>query len=189
VVDSTGQPIRGIKVISVTRRTGLLRRDEGGRGAFTDGRGIYRLHGLFPGTYSVAVVPDESEMDVAAFSPVYWPGFTDPGRAEYFPLAAGEVKTGVDLTLHNATQIELSGIVRDIPPNWETGRVAVVALSLSSIVLPMAITLAADSGEFIFHALPPAQYRLVAWGPIVGWGAGGPFTTVPGRRLNLGPTQ
>lgn len=187
VADSQGNPRRGIKVIALQRRGPAGRADLAAPEhiAYTDDRGMYRLFDLLPGVYSVACVPDESEIDAAPFAPVYFSGEVEPERAEYFLLTAGETRDGVDLVLRETAAVELSGIVSNVPPEWGGRQVAVAVLSSSGLHLPLAVTQVESGGVFHFRGLPAGDYHVVAWGPIIGRGANGPFAEARGKQGGL----
>jgi hypothetical protein len=66
VVDEAGEPVVGIQMRAFLRTTvaGRRRFVAGGAVAWTDDRGIYRIHGLLPGDYLVAAV--STKVSVAA---------------------------------------------------------------------------------------------------------------------------
>jgi hypothetical protein len=96
-LDSRGRPLQGAGVIALVRRSvgGEMRLVRFGQLGHTDDNGRYRLHGLPPGHYTVAVIPEESESiaDGLAFY-----GSPDSSHAVFFPVEPGEIRTSVNLT-------------------------------------------------------------------------------------------
>ncbi|MBI5281486.1 MAG: carboxypeptidase regulatory-like domain-containing protein [Candidatus Solibacter usitatus] len=184
VYGTTGEPLRGVKVTAIGRRRdgAAVRFLLQGAPVFTDDRGIYRIHGLAPGAYSVAAVPDESDAQGMAFSPVYYPGNHDPARAEFFEVKEGETRNNADLALTSTSTIDIGGSVRDIPADWQPGHVAVALLTTASPALPVSVTVAEADGRYVFRGIPPGPYQVVAWGPIVAWGNRGPMPGPGGRK-------
>lgn len=180
VFDDSGRPLRGVKVAALVRRGGRV--DFAGPVAYTDGQGAYRLHGLAPGAYGVAALPDQSELDSASFAPVYFPSTTDQGRAEWVPLAAGAERRGIDLSLVAVETAVLDGAVTGIPEGWAKQSLAVAILAPAALGAPLAITQTGPDGRFHFARIPEGDYRVVTWGPVVGWGAEGPFAGPEGRQ-------
>lgn len=180
VFDGSGRALRGVKVAALLRRGGRV--VFAGPTSYTDGQGAYRLFGLAPGAYAVAALPDQSELDGPSFAPVYFPSTVEQGRAELVPLAAGAERRGVDLTLVPVETADLDGGVSGIPEGWARQSVAVAVLSPSALGAPLAITQTGGDGRFHFARLPEGDYRVVAWGPVVGRGADGPFAGPEGRQ-------
>jgi len=179
VRDANGKPLLGVKVVALARRfTSELPRTETIKEALTDDRGLYRLYGLTPGRYTVAVLPDAEPQSGAAFMPLYYPGVAEESRAEFLRLEAGEERDGADLSLIGSADGAIHGAVTGVPPDWGRSGIA-VSLFLHDGRLIETIWMGKD-GEFVFPGVPPASYQVVALGPIFGWGAEGP-TATPGQ--------
>ena len=91
----------------------LERRAEQGRthlaavgfGAVVDNRGAFRLHGLAPGSYTLAVTPPMGANGQTSFAPFYYPGVVQSDRAEWFALRPGEARSGMDLMLRETAPL------------------------------------------------------------------------------------
>lgn len=195
VYGSLGQPLSGRKVIAVARRVsgGTASLIQQGAAAFTDDRGAYRLYGLPPGRYTVAVIPEGEQIGSASFSQVYYPGASDGGQAEFFALKPGEQRQHLDLPLTApAAGSIVTGIVTGIPAKWERPN---IVISLFADTGWLIQTVVADAeGRYSFNDVPPGAYHLVAWGPIFGWGGDeGPLASPRGRQgsrqITLGPSE
>lgn len=195
VYGSLGQPLPGQKVIAVARRVsgGTVSLSQQGAAAFTDDRGAYRLYGMPPGRYTVAVIPEGEQIGSASFSPVYYPGASDGSQAEFFALKPGEQRQHLDLPLTApAAGSMVTGIVTGIPTKWE--RPNIVVSLFADTGWPIQTVNADAEGRYSFHDVPPGAYRLVAWGPIFGWGGDeGPSASPRGRQgsrqITLGPSE
>lgn len=176
VSDRNGQPVIGAKMIAVVRRRdhGRMRFLLAGEPVPTDDRGRYRLYNLLPGYYSVAVVPIGEATESEVFAPVYFPGVTDPEKAAFVELKPGETRTNVDLALSGLLSHSVTGTVSGIPESWEGKRVAVSLCTRGALRLPVATVLTDAKGSFVMRDLPPGDYLLTAWGPIIGSESGGP---------------
>jgi len=178
--DDSGLPLRAGKVIAVVRRwsNSGFRLVPANAEATSDDQGIYRLYGLAPGTYTVVLVPSPGE-NSAVFAPVYFPGVVAPDRATFFRLAPGETRTGANLSRVAVQTNEVRGTVTGIPPGWH--RAAVSIALLSGLPLSFQAGLADTEGRFAFKAIPPGQYLITAWGPVIGSDEDGPVSGA-GRR-------
>lgn len=195
VYGSLGQPLPGRKVIAVARRVsgGTVSLIQQGAAAVTDDRGAYRLYGMPPGRYTVAVIPEGEQIGSASFSPVYYPGASDGSQAEFFALKPGEQRQHLDLPLTAlAAGSRVTGNVTGIPAKWERPSIVVSLFADSGWLIQ---TVVADAeGRYSLHDVPPGAYRLVAWGPIFGWGGDeGPLASPRGRQgsrqITLGPSE
>lgn len=108
VVDEAGEPLVGVDV------TALRRSIAGGRRPFTsagntatDDRGVYRLAGLIPGDYVVAVVVAQSSMPIGV-AEIYRDAMTanDPAR---LPLMRGLMEAGVSMLLPGSSMALQAG--------------------------------------------------------------------------------
>ncbi len=170
VTDASGRPARGAKVTLLTHRTG---RGESslmatGTAATVDDRGIFRLHGLAPGSYTLAVTPPISATGQASFAALYYPGVTESSRAEWFTLQPGEARSRVDLLLRETASVAVSGVVTGIPSDWPASRIAVTLTPLGGFEASIATVAADSTGRFRFTNVVPGSYDLTAAGPVVG---------------------
>jgi hypothetical protein len=181
VLDASGQLLRGVGVAAVARRSvnGVARLVVAAGPFETDDRGTYRIYGLLPGRYSLALLPDGEH----SFAPVYFPGTVDPESARFLEMAAGESRNGVDLVMPPAATGKIHGRVTGIPSDWRPRQTAVALLSTTGLRSQIQTVQAGEDGGFDFIDVPPGIYRTVAWGPVVGMGAPLPR---PGQRPENG---
>jgi hypothetical protein len=185
IFDASGQVLRGIRVAPVARRTvnGVPRLLLAAKPVESDDRGSYRIYGLPPGIYSIALLPgSESARDLVPAT-VYLPGTSDPEDAKFLDLAAGECRSGTDLTMPPLSSAKVHGRVTNIPADWRPGQTAVTILFTAGLPLEQQTIQVSDGGEFDFARVPPGAYRVVAWGPAIGMGAPVPS---PGQHAQQG---
>lgn len=180
VSDASGQPLRDVKVAA------MMRRARGGkvdlvevRSVFTNDLGSYRLFGLAPAIYTVAVFPNGEDAGEPALLPVHFPNVTDRLRAEFFKIAAGETRTGMDFNIAPLAALQLAGTVTGAPAGWSA------AVRLYADGGDPIATVYCKDGKFTFPAVPAGAYRLVAWAPIFGSGEHGPIAASRGKMAVL----
>ena len=168
VTDATGKPVVGVGV-----RAQMVRDTEGRvlpRGnsfeKSTDDRGVYRIYGLWPGTYVVVAggpetsirSPDREtfELDV----PTYAPSSTRETAAE-IAVRAGEEVSDVDIRYRGEQGRIISGDV-SVPSDLHTG-FSVMLLSGGDVEFPLSTTSrhGADRG-FVFKGVGDGEYKLIA---------------------------
>jgi len=173
VYDESGRLVRGATIAAVGLRNmaGVTRLVLAAAPVETDDRGSYRVYGLAPGCYSVVLLPGGEAPGGTAFAPVYFPGTVDPAEARPFELAAGESRSGTDLSEQQIGTGEVRGRVANIPPGWRLGQVAVTLLSAAGLQSQVATVQAGEGGDFDFTGVPAGSYQAVAWGPVLGMGA------------------
>ncbi len=166
VLDSSGQPARGANVMAMARRAGPAgaRFTTEGASAEVDDRGIYRIFNLQPGRYTIAVVPG-ADAGSAVPAPIYFPGVTDPARAEFLSLRAGETRSNTNLTLTPVQSYTVKGTAAGIPASWPHRRAAVSMIPASGISIEAPIVDTGLEGHFTFSSVPPGSYQIVASGP------------------------
>lgn len=122
VFDTNGEP--AVNVALRARRTGAVST----RGqpfaappltAFTNVRGEYRLWGLPPGEYTLAVLPYDNRLE-RRYLPLYFPGVTDASQSDTIRVAPGEERSEVDFRLVEGPATAIAGSVlgADAPPGW-----------------------------------------------------------------------
>jgi hypothetical protein len=170
VFDGQGTPLQGANVYAIVRRgaDGAPRYIQFGNLGHTDDNGKYRLHGLPPGHYSVAVVPFGT---VSGFAPVFFPGSNSPGEAEFLELKPGET-TSANLRVAAAEARSISGKLSGMPADASTGRAAVALMTRDGLQVAMSGAAADADGSFVLRDVPPGEYQLIAWTPHAGWDKG-----------------
>jgi len=89
----------------------------------TDDRGIYRIFGVAPGRYKVAVGNDDGHFYWPSpverkYKQVFFPGVTDPGQATAIEVSEGSETNHVDITVDGPTRtFAASGVVLDEQTN------------------------------------------------------------------------
>lgn len=157
----------------------------------TNDLGEFRLFGLPPGTYYLAVSPSitagarvttDSDVrwalqppgadrrtppepgPVAGYTRIYYPGTPDPGSARAIVVGPGEVREGLDLTVDFITVSRLEGVV--LKPDGTPAAGTRVSLDVRNprVSLEGATrTVAANAtGQFVFTNVPPDDYRVSA---------------------------
>jgi protocatechuate 3,4-dioxygenase beta subunit len=176
VFDVAGQPARGAKVVALNRRAvrGAIRLQPEGDGVLLDDRGEFRLYDLIPGFYTLAVVP-AGEPNTAGFAPLYFPRVTEAGRADFIEMHPGETRSDIEMSLPAGRTQEIKGTVTGISSDWGEHAVAVSLLPVDGISLVIQSVMADKNGNFRFPAIPPGSYRVIAYGPVIARGSGGPM--------------
>jgi hypothetical protein len=107
------------------------------------------------------------------YAPVYFPGTVDPASATTITLAAGEERTGVDITLQMVPTARIEGTVVD--PEGRTAASAQVTVLPKSIVGDVFLTMpraTTSGGRFVVAGISPGTYAVTARGR--GAGPAGP---------------
>lgn len=160
VLDAQGNPLEGAEVIALVRRSvdGEVRFMREGEPARADDRGSYRLFGLAPAIYSVAIIPSGDPAVSELSAPVTYRSF--------FEIRAGETRTAVNFNAMGPQAGSIAGKVTGIPKNG--GPAAVMLFTRGSLRLPAATTETDAAGRFAFHNVPPGEYKVSAWMPFDG---------------------
>ena len=151
VRNSDGQPVHGASVIPLRLR-GETRTPEPlrDRAAYTDDRGVYRLHGLHPGEYRLAASVRQTPAETLD---------------SVFVIVSGDELTRVDFSFRWQQPKAVSGRV-EAP---EAARPFLLRLSPESLPFTTtAETLAEPDGSFRFPSVPPGAYQLFGLGPSMG---------------------
>lgn len=175
VFDPQGEPKRGLKIVAMSRRLAgpQSRLQTEGVTVRSDDRGEFRLYGLRPGVYTLALLPAD-DSNLANAPPMYFPGVTDVGRAEFFQLHSGDTYSDAEMFLPAMRTQQLQGTVVGIPAEWGERSVGVSLLSVSEIGNPFQSVFADKEGHFLFPLVPLGSYRLLARGPVIARGRSGP---------------
>ena len=162
VLDGKNQPVRGAYVfprlksaVGASSMPLMMER--------TDAAGEYRLHGIAPGMYNLAVslAGYRSEVGVGA---MLYPSNAD---AEYFTVSGGEEYQEVDFMFAVTSPYSISG--RVLLPE-AGGGYSVALVSVDQPSLSVATGQTESDGSFRFEGVPPGSYHLFASGPVRGYG-------------------
>jgi hypothetical protein len=177
---------------------GMMPPGSGDRPDFrTDDDGEFRIYGLSPDSYLLAAYPEvgrgeaergvrdaydaavaalqkaggpfpSSGAAVVAYAPTYFPGTAVSADAAPIVIAAGDVKTGLSMTVAMVRAATVSGTV--VGSNGQPTEAAQVSLDLMGPPLPISQMFSIRSnrpdarGHFSFANVPPGVYRVSARG-------------------------
>ena len=163
VLDEAGEPVVGARVRTL-RRTPLRGRDFGGESSgTTDDRGIYRIAGLPPGDYLVAV--GAISIDGSLVYPLtFYAAAQSPQQAAIVTVAPGDDRAGVDVQLTPASGVHVRGTIQG-PNGPATGvpvRLRWPDVELFPFDLDVAMTVSGQDGGFFFNAVSGGTYELEA---------------------------
>ena len=170
VADPAGHTVPGAEITVMTKGPDGEMRPFGD---FTtpDDRGQYRIHGLPPGEYAVAVSYGDAigagngnqGRSSAGSGAVFYPSNQRP---QWFTVAGGEDYTGADFLIVATALFHVSGVVQP------AGKMYAVALTpVDQALLTVASKrLNSNNGAFQFDGIPPGSYDLYAAGPVMGYG-------------------
>ena len=136
----------------------------------TDDRGIYRLFGIPPGKYlvavgrDVAVLPDLTQLP-AWYEQTYAPGVKMRAEAKTVDVSTGDVAGNVDIAIDRATKgRRISGIVRDASNGAPVPNIMVRYTVPNAVHIPSYATEARadESGRFTFPGAMPGRYVALA---------------------------
>jgi protocatechuate 3,4-dioxygenase beta subunit len=179
VMDETGEPLSRMTVVAARVMAGSdVAQRVGHEPATTDDLGRYRIYGLEPGEYVVAVegrsLPVSraaqpgvraplTEQELMAFLTTFHPSSLVESSAQRIQLAPGRDASGVDIAAVRARRFRVSGVVLDSQG---------VPLASANGVLGRAGSLSATSqgfttdaaGRFTVAAVEPGEYTLAVGG-------------------------
>ncbi len=183
VSDEAGDPLPGLTVVALSERPfgGGARFVVAGR-TTTDDRGQYRLDGLAPASYIVAVPSraakavrrsPETGPRIDEYPTLFYPDALAASSAVVITLGSGESRAAVDF--HEGLRVgarTVSGTVRGVPADTQ---VWLIGEAAAGTELDTSATVTDPEGRFSFVAVSPGQYtlRLVVF----------PLQQGPGRRL------
>jgi len=146
--------------LNQTEKIGYLR-----LGGQTDDRGIYRIFGVAPGRYKVAVGNDDGHFYWPSpverkYKQVFFPGVTDPGRATVIDVSEGSETNHVDITVDGPTRtFAASGVVLNEQTNKPAPNMQCWMSSPPTEFVPL--TVISDSrGQFRIENLTPGDYQV-----------------------------
>jgi uncharacterized protein (DUF2141 family) len=170
VTNPQGEPVSGVKVsamLKVTREQRAQRVVHSHRGPsdITDSDGNYRLYGVPPGQYAVAVAYGAlggSFAFTGGSGVLFYP---DNVRPRLFAIAGGEEYRGIDIVILPTSRYRVSG--RVLPAPKAKFSLALSPVNEPALLIANALTMEAD-GSFRFDGIPPGSYQIFASGPTVG---------------------
>jgi hypothetical protein len=173
VLDDIGNPVSGATVSTMRQEftTGRPPIAFGGNRATTDGKGEFRLIGVFPGEYVIAALappttPRPRQVDASdkpsGLAITYFPSATDPAAATRVTIDAGQVVAGIDVALLAVPLASISGTVVD-----SDGRPVVVTgvqarLRDDSTICVGGSAIPRSDGTFVVPNLLPGEYLVRA---------------------------
>ncbi|MBK9168254.1 MAG: carboxypeptidase regulatory-like domain-containing protein [Bryobacterales bacterium] len=171
VVDAQGQPVRGAFVFAI--RDGGQRELRAGLYAAVDARGMYRLYGLTPGSYTVAATYGASAQNLgmtgsatvssAGSGAAYYP---DNRQPKLFTVTDGE-EWRADFTLLPQATYTIHGQV-EFPPHKGLFWIALAPEDRPD--LASAAAQARPDGSFQLPGIAPGSYTVFVSGPSLGRG-------------------
>jgi hypothetical protein len=179
VMDEAGEPLSRMPVIAARVMAGsdVVQRI-GHEPATTDDLGRYRIYGLEPGEYVVAVegrsVPVAraqqsgarvllTEQELMAFLTTFHPSALVESSAQRIQLVPGRDAVGIDISVVRARRFRVSGVVLDsqgVPLASANG-----VLSRAGVISATSQGFTSDAlGRFTVAAVEPGEYRLAVGG-------------------------
>jgi 5-hydroxyisourate hydrolase-like protein (transthyretin family) len=180
VADAQGKPIAGATVYAMPKPAdgGPLRPFpmlSGGNFSRVDEAGAYKLHGLPPGDYAVAVSYGASTATFGMMGGAdVRPGLGSavqlyPGnqRPQFFPVTGGEQYRNIDFAVIPGALHSVGGKV-DLPDPKTRYWLALIAPDQPALAMAVAET--KPDGTFKFEGISAGSYTLTASGPTRGYG-------------------
>jgi hypothetical protein len=132
----------------------------------TDDRGIYRIFGVAPGRYKVAVGNDGGNLwwrSVARrYRRVFFSGVTDPGKATVIEVSEGSETSNVDITVDSPIHtFAASGVVLDEQTNKPAPNMQCWISEQRKEFLPLEV-ISNSQGQFQIDGLLPGDYQMRA---------------------------
>jgi hypothetical protein len=184
LVDGTGQPVRGVRIRAIQRRTTPSPYDRGGAEVSSDDDGRFAIRELDPGRYFVIAdkrtPPRPTPRPVARFPPIptsapssnrdgdpmasltYYPGTAFPDQAGEVAVVSGE-ESDASFTLADARLARITGVVLDprgAPASDFTLRTT--ASRAPQPENPLSIGVRVEGERFELIDVPPGEYVIEA---------------------------
>lgn len=195
--DQDGRPLAGARVRAIRQTTpGVLRVTSAGswpKTAAVDEQGRYRLTGLAPGAYVVALTFGASTDAMGMTGNAMTRAVAGSGYQLYpsnakpmvFQIEGGEEQAGIDFALPLTPLGEVRGKL-ELPAGQQGGRFWVALTPADQTGLAVAVTEADRDGTFHFSGVPGGAYHVLAAGPTTGRG---PRGAILGNEPWFGRTQ
>ena len=185
VVGDDGEPVGQVQVMAMT--PGFERQKRkllGGPGAMTDSDGRYRLTGLLPGRYAIAVMNThrmapklssevsarqaQSQQQLYSTGTQYYPGVERSDSATLIAVQAGNEVSGIDFRLTARPTVVVQGNVTMPPGSKPTDHVAVNVVDDAVNRNTFGAGAAPPDFAFQLDHILPGSYTLVAQATIDG---------------------
>src|SRR6266436_8466449 len=132
----------------------------------TDDRGIYRILGVAPGRYKVAVGNDGGNVlwrsEPRRYRRVFFSGVTDPGRATVIEVSEGSETSHVDIPLDGPIRtFAASGVVLDEQTNQPAPNMQCWISDQRREFIPLEV-ISNSQGQFQIDRLLPGDYQVRA---------------------------
>jgi len=172
VLDEFGDPVVGATVqpLRIDFVNGERRPFPSGSTMTTSDTGEFRLWGLSPADYQVMVNPQRS-MDFGpasdnrtGYAPSYYPGTTNAAEAVNLRVTAGQVTTGIDITLSPTRTATISGAALDANGQPQRrGNVMLMPRNPAGMFMgPQAGAQIRPDGTFTISNVAPGEYTVRA---------------------------
>jgi len=106
VIDADGRPVIGeyVRLVPTDAKLGEAIEALFGQDQQTDDRGVYRIYGLPPGSYKVAVGPSRGDIYEATrgrrtFKQTFYPDVTDEAKAKVVEVGSGAEALNIDIAV------------------------------------------------------------------------------------------
>jgi hypothetical protein len=163
VTDEVGEPAVGQEVLALRRslsggQTGFLTASR----TKSDDRGRYRLAGLRPGQYLVAIPTSADGEGVASF----YPTGSTLATAATLALSGGDALDGINLRVNEIKGFRISGALQGIPEARRDGTevlIAQVETGVPAADINSRRSKVQQDGSFAFAGLTDGTYRIAAF--------------------------
>lgn len=165
VVNPDGSPVIGMPVSALAladKKTSPPPSRESNGTDLSDDRGEFRIYGLRPGAYTVAVNAQRNSSPLKTFTTLFYPGERESANATVFELVAGQEMSIPDMVLDltRVTQNSIIGLVRGTQGEALKG-VSLSLISKEGSQLSDS-TLSDYQGKFVFEGVSSGQYLIKA---------------------------
>lgn len=163
VVSLDGTPVIGMPVSALKisgKNPSLPSAKESNGTAISDDRGEFRIYGLRPGSYVVAVNAQRNTSSLKSVATLFYPAERQSANATSFNLLPGQEVSVPDMVLDltRANQNSLVGVVQEAQGK-PLKRVSISLVSSDGSQVSDSI-MSDDQGYFNFEGLPSGQYLL-----------------------------
>jgi hypothetical protein len=165
VTTAEGESMIGAEVSAAMTRDAEgnpMRRQYGVRRRWSDDRGVYRLYGLAPGTYVVAVRSTLSTQQVSPYSgetPTYHPSSTRDTAAEVTVPSGGEV-AGIDIRYRGERGHTISGAITGADAS--RAYVSLISVATGAYVGWGNVRPGEAANSFAIEGMSDGEYEVVA---------------------------